>query len=124
MQEGLDHQVCLTQIGAFTRSSEPGIGISQIGARVHELSSGELGCRIESRLLPGHHMHTYFLISYPADIVERIEKYRSKRKPSPKQLPLPASTPSRETDWYEGQTGKPRPPVSTPAKIDAAGVRE
>jgi hypothetical protein len=91
MERGLDREVCLTGIGAFTKSGEPGIGISQIGARVWELSSSELGCKIESRLLPGHHMHTYFLRSYPLDIIQRIENYRAKR-PKQEQLPLEQST--------------------------------
>jgi hypothetical protein len=104
MHLGLDREVCLTSIGAFTKAGEAGIGISQIGARVNELCKPELGCKIESILLPGHQFHTYFLHFYPQDIIERIEKYRAKRKPSPKQMCF-AKSPA----WYTSESGCERP---------------
>lgn len=108
MENGLDREVCLTGIGAFTKSGEPGIGISQIGARVNEMCKPELGCKIESILLPGHHFHAYFLRSYPPDIIDRIEKYRAKRKPSPGQKCFTDSP-----DWFEKRTGECRPSSTT-----------
>jgi hypothetical protein len=74
---GLDREVCFAEIGAYTKSGKPGIGLTQIGAWVHELE--ELGCTIEKILLPGHEFKSYFLRSWPEDILDRIHHYRTKR---------------------------------------------
>jgi hypothetical protein len=79
--------------------------ITQVGARVHELE--RMGFSIRHDLEPRARFITYFLVSEPEQ-EKPLSTYRP-RGADPRQGSL-ANSP----DWYERETGKPRPSPAPP----------